>query len=753
MSDSKPEDVLFAQKALELKITTPQAISVSLKLQQHLRQLGRHVSLSDCLMQNKHVNNSQVDIVRSALSWQSQSRQSQAVTQPFSSQHTVLKDKFLHYHVLQELGRGGMGAVYKVYDPRSERPVALKILLSSGGRSEIGRFLQEAKTLAKLDHPNIVKVYEVGDHDNLYYTMEYLVGHDLSFYTESQNHLSPNVVADIFCQIANAVHGIHEEGIVHRDIKPANIVLTKDNHPKLMDFGLIKKKQSDRQFSCSGQVIGTAYYMSPEQINGQKIGKRSDIYSIGATMYEVLTGTLPFYSPVYATVAYKITKEDPLPPRSINPQIPTELEAICLQCLQKNPYKRYNDAKSLEQDLRNFLRGDIVSARRYTKLAAAQTIIRRNKLLVSSVCTIFLVIVAAIILYISMYKQYSQTLLRQKQNALSAAKKAFTTLYSIYEINGALKENVQLIQQLNDVFRELEKLDIMTDLEKHIDVLMLYGIVCSETEELRSKGIEIYDKIIEKRPRYAKAYTNRGLIYQKMKDYKRAIRDYNEAIKINNDYKAFTNRGYIYLNQNNYELAERDFDKAISLNADNGKAYGNKGILYRRQKKYQRALECYAKAIELSPISSNLYSNRGLLHEEMRNFSAAMKDYKSAILHNPKYYGVYCNRGKLYARLGQQESAKEDYLHALKLNPDFYQVHNNLGMVYMKQNNYSKALFHIKKAIELHPKHSNAYANLGVLYQKQGKNKQAIAAWRKAISLGSEHKRVLESYIRSASKH
>lgn len=749
MSEQKPQDILFAQKALELKMTTPKAISTSLKLQQHLRQLGREISLSDCLIQNKHINNHQVDIVQSALSWQ----QSQTATQPHAAQQAILKDKFLYYHVLQELGRGGMGAVYKVYDPRSERPVALKILLSTGEQSEMGRFLQEAKTLAKLDHPNIVKVYEVGDHNNLYYTMEYIVGRDLSFYAKSQNHLAVNIVAAIFCKIAHAVDCIHKEGIIHRDIKPANIILARDNHPKLMDFGLIKNKQHDRQFSCSGQVIGTVYYMPPEQINGQKVGKRADIYSLGATMYEVLTGTLPFYSPLYTTLTQKITTEDPVPLRNINPQIPADLEAICLKCLHKNPYKRYNDAKSLQKDLQNFMRGDAVSARRYTKIAAARTFIRRNKLFVASISTIFLVIVTSITLYFLMYQRYSQTLLSQKQNSLNAAKKAFTTLYNVYQMNSALRENVEMIAQLNEVFRALEKLDIMDDLEKHIDVLMLYGIVCSETENLQKKGIDIYNKIIAVRPDYAKAYTNRGRIYHKMKNYEQAMRDYNKAIKINNDHKAYNNRGYIYLNQDNHILAEKDFDKAISLNPQNSEAYGNKGILYRRQKKYQRALQCYAKAIELSPMSSNMYSNRGLLYEEMQNFAAAMKDYQRAILYNPKYYGVYCNRGKLYARLGQEQLAIEDYLHALKLNPDFYQVHNNLGMIYTNMRKYFKALPHIKKAIELNPKYSNAYANLGILYQQQGKIQQAIAAWKKAIALGSKHKRVLESYIKQASKH
>ncbi|WP_372370713.1 protein kinase [Candidatus Uabimicrobium sp. HlEnr_7] len=733
MTDNKQKEMLLAKKALELKITNTTTISSCLKLQQQMQQNGQGVSLVDCLLHNKKINNQQLKIIQDAILWQEKNKPGQIT--------------FLHYHILQELGSGGMGIVYKVYDTRSGRVAALKILKNSESTKEMDRFLLEARTLAQLNHPHIINVYEVGDYKNLYYTMEYITGHDLSHYTRPQNHLLPDNVAKIFSDVASALDKIHNQGIVHRDIKPANIILNEKHSPKLMDFGLIKKQKIDHQFSSTGQIIGTPYYMPPEQIDGGKVTHRTDIYSLGITMYEILTGILPFYSPQYSTLVQRITHEEPTPPRNINPQIPIELEAICLKCLHKNPYKRYPSAHHLQQDLQKFLQNETVSAKHYTSIVAAKKFIHRNKWLMLSISIIFSTIILATVTYVSMYKKYAAKIYTQKQNSLQALKEAFSALYTVYNYHNALKENTQLIQGLHKTFEEIERLEIVDNLENHQEMLMLYGLVCSQSDDLQQKGIQIYSKIIRQKPNFAKAYTNRGHIYHLLKKNQLALLDFNKAINLENDNKAYTNRGYLYLEQGKYIKAEQDFNKAIFLNPDNAEAYGNKAILYRRQKKYKKALELYKKAIEISPMSENFYSNRGLLYQEISQFDLAMKDYERAIRYNPKYYGVYCNRGKLYSHLNKSELAKKDFLHALELNPNFYQVHNNLAMLYIRNNNYKKAHLHIKKAIEIFPRYSNAYANLGNLYKKQSKNKQAIIAWKKAILLKSPHQKVLETYI------
>lgn len=263
-------------------------------------------------------------------------------------------EKFAHYLIEKKLGWGGMGVVYKAYDTKLERVVALKVI-STDCRirpGQIQRFTQEARAMAQLHHPNIVMVFEVGNTPQNYFTMEYIHGQSLAQKIR-QRRIAPLSAANIAQKVAYALHTAHQCGIVHRDIKPANIMLTANNFPKVLDFGLAKIV--DHNLSYSGAIVGTPAYMSPEQAQGKEVDARSDIYSLGITLYESLTGMPLFLGDSYFSLVYQIVEETPVPPRQHIADIPIDLELICLKCLAKNPLQRYPDAKTLAQDLHDFV--------------------------------------------------------------------------------------------------------------------------------------------------------------------------------------------------------------------------------------------------------------------------------------------------------------------------------------------------------------------------------------------------------------
>ncbi len=279
------------------------------------------------------------------------------------SSPTVLRpgENFRHYRVQKKLGQGGMGAVYKVYDPKLERKVALKVILPGQEVNENfrKRFLQEAKATAQLKHPHIISVLEVGEEPQNYFTMEYIKGFTLKELID-KNKLTPLQVASLLLKVTKGVSQAHHQGIIHRDIKPANIMVTKNRQPKLMDFGLAKI--IDTKLSKTGETLGTPAYMPPEQAEGTTVDARSDVYSIGATLYEALTGRAPFQGESYFNILHQILNAEPVRPKILNPDIPVELEAICLKCLEKDPAKRYSSAQSLAQDFDNFLQQKPIQA-------------------------------------------------------------------------------------------------------------------------------------------------------------------------------------------------------------------------------------------------------------------------------------------------------------------------------------------------------------------------------------------------------
>ncbi|MFN0159247.1 MAG: protein kinase domain-containing protein [Bacteroidota bacterium] len=270
-----------------------------------------------------------------------------------------------HYKILEKLGEGGMGVVYKAQDTKLDRLVALKFLPShlSTSEQDKARFIQEAKAASAINHPNICTIYSVDEHDKqLFIAMEFVDGQTLREKFKSQpphqkdgGQANLKSAIDIGIQIADGLAAAHEKGIVHRDIKPENIMVRKDGIAQIMDFGLAKLQGISR-LTKEGSTVGTAGYMSPEQVQGQDADHRSDIFSLGVLLYEMITGQLPFKGVHETAMAYEIVNVDSPPMSSINPEIPPELDAIVLECLEKDPKERTQAASQVSLDLKRYKR-------------------------------------------------------------------------------------------------------------------------------------------------------------------------------------------------------------------------------------------------------------------------------------------------------------------------------------------------------------------------------------------------------------
>jgi eukaryotic-like serine/threonine-protein kinase len=290
---------------------------------------------------------------------------------------TVLLDR---YEVGRLLGAGGMAEVFEGRDRLLARRVAIKVLQAQFARdpSFLIRFKREAQAAASLSHPNIVAVYDTGSEDGTHFiVMEYVDGRTLKEVIRAEGPLYPERAAEICADVCSALVAAHARGLIHRDIKPGNVMLTPEGKVKVMDFGIARATTSET-ITQTAAVVGTAQYISPEQAQGQTVDYRSDLYSLGCCLYEMLTGTVPFTGATPVAIAYRHVREDPTPPRQLNADVPAPLEAICLKAMAKLPDNRYQTAAEFQDDLERFRTGRPVLATPLLDPAATTQAISRG---------------------------------------------------------------------------------------------------------------------------------------------------------------------------------------------------------------------------------------------------------------------------------------------------------------------------------------------------------------------------------------
>jgi eukaryotic-like serine/threonine-protein kinase len=309
------------------------------------------------------------------------------------------------YELLEEIARGGMGIIYKARQRSLDRIVAVKVIADGQLATPVAlkRFRSEARIAAKLNHPNIVSIHEIGEEEGLsYFSMDYVPGQSLATVLQD-GPLPPREAAELLSIIARAVEYAHEQGLLHRDLKPSNVLLDEHRQPLVADFGLSRSLNGESDLTSTGEIVGTVSYMSPEQsVSSRELGPATDVYSLGSLLYALLVGRPPFQSDGPVDTLLQLREKEPVPPRRLNPKIPRDLETICLTCLEKSPGKRYSSARSLAEDVERFLAGEPIVAKPATLIGRSWRWCARNRA-AGAALAIGLLSVMAIVLGLVVY--------------------------------------------------------------------------------------------------------------------------------------------------------------------------------------------------------------------------------------------------------------------------------------------------------------------------------------------------------------
>ena len=353
------------------------------------------------------------DFSQNTLEYQSDASEQSQDTLDYSGPSNALGPSSLtfgNYDLLGELGRGGMGVVYRARQKKADRMVALKVMRDHErvSEEEKERFTVEVRALARVSHPNIVGIYEVGEEEGCpFFTMEYVDGKPLS-HRDRQEPMSAADAALLIERIAGAVHAAHSVGVLHRDIKPGNVLIDSEGNPKLTDFGLAKHLDQDSGLTIEGSALGTPSFMSPEQAGGEleKVTATADVYSLGATLYDLQTGQPPFRGETAGGTLAKVLKEDVIPPSKIRPGLSPELEAVCLKCLEKNPARRYATALELAEDLQRWRKGEATRVRPWSWRRRMWRRTRRHWKPIMAIAAMALMVIAFVYTFIITDPEY-----------------------------------------------------------------------------------------------------------------------------------------------------------------------------------------------------------------------------------------------------------------------------------------------------------------------------------------------------------
>jgi serine/threonine-protein kinase len=381
------------------------------------------------------------------------------------------------YEVLGEVGRGGMGIVYRARQVALNREVALKMILSGShaDANEMARFRREGQAIARLQHPNIVAIHEVGEHNGRpFFSLEFCSGGSLEQQLAGWRPLPPGKAAALVQQLAQAMHAAHQAKVIHRDLKPANVLLTADGTPRITDFGLAKKLDESGH-TRTGSVLGTPSYMAPEQAAGKKeVGPAADVYALGAILYACLTGRPPFLAATPFDTIVQVLSEEPVPPRQRNDKVPMDLETVCLKALHKDPKNRYGSAAALAEDLGRYLGGEPVHARPVGRLERSWKWVRRNPAVAALTAVLLLVLTVGGVVVVPGWREAR----RMKQERDQAVERAAQAEARRAELFAALVGRDEALKQARERIAELEKQAEQTG-EAGAEAHLIYSLVQS----------------------------------------------------------------------------------------------------------------------------------------------------------------------------------------------------------------------------------------------------------------------------------
>jgi serine/threonine protein kinase/Tfp pilus assembly protein PilF len=679
------------------------------------------------------------------------------------------------YEVIEELGKGGMGKVYKVLDKEVNEKIALKLLNPEIAADEktIDRFRNELKFARKIGHRNVCRMYDLSREEGTHYiTMEYVPGEDLKSTIIRVGQLSVGKATFIAKQVCEGLTEAHRLGVVHRDLKPQNIMLDKEGNARIMDFGIARSLKA-KGLTGAGVMIGTPEYMSPEQAEVKEVDQRSDIYSLGVILYEMVTGRVPFEGEMPLNIAMKHKSEAPRDPKEVNSQIPENLSRLILRCLEKDKEKRYQGAEAVLSELASIEKGmptteRVIPERKPITSREITVTIGLKKLFIPGLVVIALAIIGIAIWQLIPGRELVKTSVAVINFENQTGDKAYDYLQEaipnllITSLEQSKYLQVTTWERMHDLLKQTGKQDVeVIDKDLGFELCRVDGVSAIvlgsfvkagdvfatdvkvldvETKELlksaSSKG-EGVGSILERQIGELSKDISRGvgISERKLEEAQPKIAEaaansmdaYNYFLKGREDHARFY-----------YDEARQSLEKAVELDPNFAVAYLWLAWSYSAVGERKARNEAYEKAKELSPKATDkerLYIEASYARSIERNPEKAFRILKEMAKKYPKEKRVHYYLGSAYGGQSMHDQAIEEFNKALELDPNYGSALNTLAYTYSDIGNFDMALEYFKKYASVSPGDANPLDSMAELYFRMGRLDEAIAKYKETLEV------------------
>jgi serine/threonine-protein kinase len=622
------------------------------------------------------------------------------------------------YVLLEPLGEGGMGTVYKARHQRLDRIDALKVIRKNllTNPKAVERFQREARAAARLSHPNVITVYDANESGDVHYlAMEYIVGTDLAKLVKQAGPLPAAQACDYVRQGALGLQHAHERGLIHRDIKPSNLLLTQDGSTvKLLDLGLARLQSAtpedttNHSLTDTGAVVGTPDYIAPEQArNSREVDIRADIYSLGCSLYYLLTAKIPFPGETLTEKLIKHQLEEPEPLPQVRPDVPAEVAAVVRRMMNKRPEDRYQTPAQVAGALAPFAVSRVQSPKLAEAIAAGAPPAHQAA----------------------------------ADGAFAAAPLA--SPMNVSESTPSYSDTGLAAQR----FRKPASFPRLV-VGVLVSVASLLFLTCGVAFSIyawKGKGTAVVVKpppsekalpTVKFDPQQAKLHFERGNNLFKEGKYAQAITEFTETLRHDPKHAgAWNNRGLCHKSLGDNDKAIGDFTTAIGLDPGNVQAHFNRAAAYYNKGDYTRAIADNTRVVELEPRHAAAWNNRGTLYSLKRDFPRAILDFDEAIRIDRKYASAYANRGNAHIDNGALDLGITDLNDAIRLDPKEASNYNSRGYAHKLKGEYDQAIKDFTTAIERNPKLASAYFQRGKAHEKKGNKAEAESDLKKAVEL------------------
>jgi len=677
------------------------------------------------------------------------------------------------YEVVEELGRGGMGKVYRVTDKKIGEEVALKLLSPSiaADKKTIERFRNELKFARKISQRNVCRMFDLSEEDGTpYITMEYVSGEDLKSLLKKTGQLTIKKAIAIAKQVCEGLAEAHRLGVVHRDLKPHNIMIDKEGNARIMDFGIARSLKM-KGITEAGTVFGTPEYMSPEQVEGKEVDPRSDIYSLGVILFEMVTGEVPFKGESALSVALKHKTDAPPVPRKLNPQIPESLNRVILICMEKDREERYQDVGEFIADLEKLERGEAVSARP-KKEKKTEAMIKSGIEWKNSIAVLPFMDMSSerdqeyfcdgmtedIITKLTMFgelKVISRTSVMRYKNTNKDIKEIGQELDVATILEGSIrkeKDNIRVNAQLVNVDEDSHlwastydrKVDSIFEVQDEVSK----AIVAALELKLTPKKIE---SLKEGRPKNIEAYeyalkgmhliNSKYVISQRESDFIAAIRMFRKAKEADPDYVlthtglswAYQHHNQITGNRRDLAQVKKNIEMAYKLDPNMGETNGAIAWVYHHQGEYEKAYQSYKRALEINPNIPPLNHIVAFFLKDLGLFHLAIEYSTRNIELDPFFLPSHSLRARCLMYTGRLEKALLNIKKALEIETENFWSLLDYSILSIMKKETDKAIELLERAEKINPGYSSIRFYKALILAAKGEKDKALALRKNGV--------------------